>query len=108
MRSIVSIAIVAVFAGYGVYLGSVNLEPKVALHLGFASLDLRLWQAVLGALGLGAGAIVLTFAWPVVRMRLQLRRQTRRIRELEQEIHGLRTLPLAEDEADEMAVAQEG
>ena len=67
-----------------------------------------LWQALLGSLMAGVAGIVLAFGWPVIRMRLTLRRQARQIRELEQEIHGLRTLPLIEDEAAETATAREG
>ncbi|NRA04440.1 MAG: LapA family protein [Myxococcales bacterium] len=107
MRSIASISVVVILAVYGAYLGSTNLE-QVTLHLGFTNFGPALWQALLGSLMAGVAGIVLAFGWPVIRMRLTLRRQARQIRELEQEIHGLRTLPLIEDEAAETATAREG
>ena len=39
----------------------------------------------------------LLFAWPLARAKLATRRQTKRIAQLEQEIHGLRTLPIASE-----------
>jgi hypothetical protein len=35
--------------------------------------------------------------WPLVRLKLHTRRHQRRIAELEQEVHGLRTLPITTD-----------
>ena len=108
MRLIAAIGIVVVLAAYGAYLGSANLDPEVTLELGFTSLELALWQALLGSFTVGVGGVLLGFGWPVIRMRLRVRRQARQIRELEQEIHGLRTLPLIEEENAEPATAREG
>jgi hypothetical protein len=42
---------------------------------------------------------VLLLVWPITRAKMQTRRQAKRIAELEQEVHGLRTLPIARDAA---------
>ncbi len=47
----------------------------------------------------GATLAGLACSLPIVRYRLRLRRSRQRIAELEQELHGLRTLPLG-DEAE--------
>jgi uncharacterized membrane protein YciS (DUF1049 family) len=59
---------------------------------------LPLWGVIAGCVGLGAILAMALFSWPMIRSRLQLRRQSQRIARLEQEIHGLRTQPLTEDE----------
>jgi len=59
---------------------------------------LPLWGVIAGSVGLGAILAMALFSWPMVRSRLRLRRQSRRIARLEQEVHGLRTQPLTEDE----------
>ena len=46
-------------------------------------------------------------AWPLFRLRMRVRRQERGIDELEQEIHGLRTLPISDEAAPEQKL-QEG
>lgn len=56
------------------------------------------WAALLGSLLLGVAAASLLLAWPFLRLRLRLRSQSRRITRLEQEVHGLRTLPLSDQE----------
>ncbi len=60
--------------------------------------NLPLWAVIAGSVGLGAILAASGLSWPMVRNRLRLRRQSQRIARLEQEIHGLRTLPLTEDE----------
>ena len=77
-----------------------NMEP--------AELDLVFFQLgpmpraliVLAAMAVGASLAGLALAWPMVSGRVQQRRDTRRIQELEREIHGLRTLPLSEDDLE--------
>jgi len=59
---------------------------------------LPLWGVIAAGIGLGAILATALLSWPMIRSRLQLRRQSQRIARLEQEIHGLRTLPLTEDE----------
>jgi hypothetical protein len=39
------------------------------------------------------------YSWPLTRAKLTTRRQAKRIAQLEQEIHGLRTLPIATEGA---------
>ena len=56
----------------------------------------KVWGALVAAAAFGAAAAALVLSWPVVRLKVQTRRQSKRIAELEQEIHGLRTLPIAE------------
>ena len=107
MRTIAALLAVVALVGYCVWLVSNNIDP-VAIQLGFASYEeLALWQPLLGAFGLGVGGVLVGFAWPVLRMRLRVRTQGRRIRELEQELHGLRTLPLDQDDPAAKASAQE-
>ncbi len=84
-----------------------NADP-VSVDLGFRTLvDVPLWMSLLGAGLLGAALAVAFFSWPLVSLRLRVRRGGKRITELEQEVHGLRTLPLSE-EAPEPSQASEG
>jgi uncharacterized integral membrane protein len=53
------------------------------------------WLVVLIAAAFGGGVSALLLSWPLLRFRHQNRRDARRIHALEQELHGLRTLPLA-------------
>jgi uncharacterized integral membrane protein len=57
----------------------------------------KVWGAMVASAVLGAAASSLLLVWPVARAKMQSRRQVKRIAELEQEIHGLRTLPIARD-----------
>lgn len=59
---------------------------------------LPLWAVIAGGVVLGAILATALLSWPMIRGRLQLRRQSQRIARLEQEVHGLRTQPLTEDE----------
>ena len=62
---------------------------------------------VIGAAVLGALASALGLAWPLWRAHSSSRRSAREIARLEQEIHGLRTLPLTdEDDEPELAAAE--
>jgi hypothetical protein len=63
------------------------------------------WQVMVVSLLLGAGVSAVACAWPLVRYRLRLRRDRLRITELEREVHGLRTLPLGEGEAEDAVEA---
>jgi uncharacterized membrane protein YciS (DUF1049 family) len=68
------------------------------VDLVFAALEQPLWIMLGSALLLGAALAAAAFSWPYLRLRLVVRRQSRRITRLEQEVHGLRTLPLGEQE----------
>ncbi len=59
--------------------------------------EVPLWMALFSSTIIGAGVTLLLLSWPLFRLRLKVRRQERSIGELEQEIHGLRTLPLSEE-----------
>lgn len=97
MRTLIWIVLLACVVAYAVYLGR-QLEGTVDLDLLFMQLPgVRLWAVMLGAFGLGAAGTGLGVAWPLLRLRLGVRRQGRQISRLEQEVHGLRTLPLSAD-----------
>jgi uncharacterized integral membrane protein len=68
--------------------------PTIDLLIISAS-EVPLWMALFSSAIIGAGVTLLLLAWPLFRLRLRVRRQERSIGELEQEIHGLRTLPLS-------------
>ncbi|MFI5315807.1 MAG: lipopolysaccharide assembly protein LapA domain-containing protein [Myxococcota bacterium] len=59
----------------------------------------KVWGAMVAAAVVGAGLSALLLVWPLLRMKMQARRQGKRMAELEQELHGLRTLPIASDVA---------
>jgi uncharacterized integral membrane protein len=59
----------------------------------------KLWGAMVASAVVGAAASMLLVTWPLLRLKLQTRKHTRRIAQLEQEVHGLRTLPIASDAA---------
>ena len=62
-----------------------------------------LWMALFSSAIVGAALVVGFLSWPLLRMRLRVRRQERSIGELEQELHGLRTLPLSEETPERQA-----
>jgi uncharacterized integral membrane protein len=85
-----------------------NSEP-INVDLVYTILhDVPAWMVILGSLLLGALATGLACSWPIVRYRLRLRKSRQRIAELEQELHGLRTLPLGVEETAGEAQASEG
>ena len=97
MRTLIWIVLLGGVVAYAVYLVTQN-EAPVGLDLLFVQLrDVPLWSIVLGAFGIGALGTGLIVAWPLLRLRLGVRRQGRQINRLEQEVHGLRTLPLTDD-----------
>ncbi len=76
-----------------------NREPvDLQLFFGGVGLEQSLGFIVLGAFLLGAALTAVAFTWPILRVRLRLRRESKRVAQLEQEVHGLRTLPLNEDD----------
>ena len=56
--------------------------------------ETTLWMGVLAAFVSGALLIGLVSAFSILRLRLELRRRNQEIATLEQEVHGLRTMPL--------------
>jgi uncharacterized integral membrane protein len=71
----------------------------ITVNLLFASWNTTVGVAVVVAAVLGAAAATMVLTWQLLRLKMEVRRQTRRIAQLEQEVHGLRTLPIASDGA---------
>jgi uncharacterized membrane protein YciS (DUF1049 family) len=94
---------VVVVAAVAVFLVSGNSAP-VALNLLVTVTEVPLWSVLLGSFVSGGLIIGLLVTWPYLRLRLRARTQARQITRLEQEVHGLRTLPLPDEESG----AQEG
>ena len=98
MKALLSILVLIGVVAYAAFLAHGNSD-RLSINLLFTVFDgVPLWLALLGAAVLGAVVTGVACAWPMLRLRLNLRRQSRRITRLEQEIHGLRTLPLEEEE----------
>jgi uncharacterized integral membrane protein len=107
MRVVLRVLSVVLLLGLGVALIAQNREQSIPVHLVIVTFEqVPVWQALLISLLVGAGATALACAWPLTRYRLRLRRARQRMAELEQEVHGLRTLPLGEDDAEDAAQAR--
>ena len=107
MRMVLRVLSLVLLVGLGVTLIVQNQDPIPRLDLVIATFtNVPVWQPLLISLLAGAGATALACAWPLARYRLRLRRARQRTAELEQEVHGLRTLPLDEDEAEDAAQAR--
>lgn len=96
MRSWVSIGSAVLLAALIGYTVVSNTDP-VTVVLPMWKWQTKSWAAMIAAAIVGSVATSLIVSWPMVRLKLQARRQTKRIAELEQEVHGLRTLPIASD-----------
>ena len=97
MRTVIRFGLLVLIVGYAVALANRTDQP-IPVDLVFQRLpEVGAGVLILGALLLGAVAAALLCSFPIIRLRLREHRSTRRIAELEQELHGLRTLPLAED-----------
>ncbi len=91
LRILLGVALIAVATTLVVQ----NTRETVAINLLFQQFpEVPAWQVMVVALIAGATVAGLACSWPIVRYRLRLRRSQKRIAELEQELHGLRTLPL--------------
>ncbi len=89
--------------GWGAYsFGSSNSGPVTLDLLITTYTVVPLWAALIGAAAFGGVVVLFALSPSWVRLRLRTRRQARSIAELEQEVHGLRTLPLG----DEMETAE--
>ncbi len=108
MKALFRVLLGLVPAVYLALVGTRN-DELVDLKLFFYTLEqYSLGLVVLGAFLVGVGLTALVFSWPIVAVRLRLRRESRRVAQLEQEVHGLRTLPLSEDEEAKAVEAREG
>ncbi|MEE8556618.1 MAG: LapA family protein [Myxococcota bacterium] len=93
----VLVAVVVVALVAGLFFNG-NPEP-VTVNLLFSTRpDVPLWRALLGSFITGGLAVAGVASWPYLRLRLRVRTQARQITRLEQEVHGLRTLPLPDEE----------
>jgi len=98
MRTWGSVVLGVLLAGLLVYVVISN-NDIVVVTLPLMKWPTKLWAAMVASAVVGGGATMLLTSWPLLRLKLQARRHTRRIAELEQELHGLRTLPIASEPA---------
>ena len=103
MRGLFVLGIVVAVAAVVVFLVSGNAQP-VMVNLLVTQAEVSVWRVLLGSFVAGGLVIGLLVTWPYLRLRLRVRTQARQITRLEQEVHGLRTLPLPDEESG----AQEG
>jgi len=97
MKGAVRAGVAVLLALYLAVLATRNTEP-VNLDFWFSELlGIPSWLVVVGAALVGALTASALLAWPLARLGLRSRQERRRIEQLEQEIHGLRTLPLADE-----------
>ncbi len=107
MKGLAGLAVGVALAAYAVLLALANGDQVRVNLLFWSSEALPLYAVVLGSFLLGAAAAAAVASVALVRLRLQLRGERRRASRLEQEVHGLRTLPLGPD-VPEPARAKEG
>ena len=109
MKTVIRIAAVIVLLVYAALVVASNSE-RVNLDLVvFPILSAAVWHVLLLSALFGAALTALLLAWPLLRLRLRVRSQSRQVTRLEQEVHGLRTLPITEaEEAEPAATAREG
>jgi uncharacterized membrane protein YciS (DUF1049 family) len=104
MRGLAVLGIVIGVAAVAVFLVSGNDQLVPVNLLAIKMEAVPLWRVLLGSFVAGGLVIGLLVTWPYLRLRLRARTQARQISRLEQEVHGLRTLPLPDEESG----AQEG
>ncbi len=94
MKAWISLVLALLLAIAVAYFVSANQEP-VSVHLLGSTLEEPLWMSMLAALLSGASVALAACGLAILRLKLEVRRQARRVAELEHEVHGLRTLPIA-------------
>jgi hypothetical protein len=82
---------------FGALLAALVVAGRPQRQTVVVDLLITTWPTMVASAVVGAAASSLLLVWPVARAKMQSRRQVKRIAELEQEIHGLRTLPIARD-----------
>ena len=109
MTTFLGIALVLVAATAAVYVALWN-DARVPLDLALVRFEqVQVGLLLLCAFLTGGALMGALLSLPLLRLRLRVRRQSRRVTRLEQEVHGLRTLPLTEpDEQETTASAEEG
>ncbi len=100
MKGLVGLGVGVLLAAYAVFLAIANGDQVRVNLLFWSSESLALYTVVLGSFVLGAAAAGAVASYALVRLRLGLRAERRRASRLEQEVHGLRTLPLLPDAAE--------
>ena len=96
MRTWVTVAAGILLAALLIFVVLSNAED-VTVVLPMLQWETKLWSAMVASAIVGASASLVLVTWPLVRLKLHTRRHQRRIAELEQEVHGLRTLPITTD-----------
>jgi uncharacterized membrane protein YciS (DUF1049 family) len=109
MKAVLRIAAVIALVVYAALVVASN-SARIDIDLIFFPVEnVAVWHVLLLSALFGAAVTALVLAWPILRLRLQVRSQNRRVTRLEQEVHGLRTLPIAEsDEREPASTAREG
>jgi uncharacterized membrane protein YciS (DUF1049 family) len=109
MKTVLRIAAVIALLAYAALVVARNRADVTLDLVIFPALAVEVWHVLLMSALVGAALTALLLAWPILRLRLQVRSQSRQVTRLEQEVHGLRTLPIAEsDETGAAASAREG
>jgi uncharacterized integral membrane protein len=96
MRNWATIAVGILLAALLIFVVISNSD-EVTVVLPLIQWRTKLWAAMVGGAVVGAAASLVLVAWPLLRLKLHARRHQKRIAELEQEVHGLRTLPITTD-----------
>ena len=96
MKGWISLAFVVLVAAVVVALVVGNGEP-ITVNLLIVQWPTKVWGALVAAAAFGAVAAASVLVFQVIRLKVQARRYSKRIADLEQEVHGLRTLPIAGD-----------
>lgn len=108
MRILASLSLLVLTLLYAAFIVTNNAET-VRVGLLFTTFEsVPLWKGLLGAFVFGMGVTGLGCGASLLRLRLRARRQAREIAGLEQEIHGLRTLPLDFEPTPTDAFARKG
>jgi uncharacterized integral membrane protein len=105
MKSWISVGTAILFAALLVYTVISNTD-EVTVVIPMVQWRTKLWAAMIGSAIVGGVVTSLMVFLPLSRLWLRQRRHTRRIAELEQELHGLRTAPIAGDGASPRAQTQ--
>ncbi len=96
MRAWGTVLVGALLAALVVTLVVKNGDP-VVVNLLVAEWPTKVWGAMVASAIVGAALSAFLLVWPLLRLKMRGRKHQKRIAELEQEVHGLRTLPIAND-----------
>ena len=103
MRYVLILLALVALVGLSVWFANENAAPGHPIDLLVTEVGpVPTWMSHLMAAASGATLGVLVLSLPLVRLKFRVRRQARAIGELEQEIHGLRTLPIDEEIGDKV------